>query len=296
MVNLRLEDQEVVKAHDGLKPVLFFRKQTLIDNDKISEVKLYVTARGMYEVFFNTPVTAFTNQDQPLLNPGWTDYNQTIQYQVYDVTKYIHNGNVTIGAMVGTGWYSGYVGPSRKHSYYGNEEFLLLEAHFKYKNGTKFVITSDETWKVTTGPVIYADILHGQLFYEDRQLINWMEPGYNDSIWEPVVTKPLNRTVKLVAEASPEVSIESFVTPKSAWETSPGVWVYDFGVNFVGHVMIMLVNFSRNVTVQLRHAEMLNENGTIYTANLRFARATDTYVLNGEFVRYFFKYYIKLVG
>jgi alpha-L-rhamnosidase len=34
--------------------------------------------------------------------------------------------------------------------------------------------------------------------------------------------------------------------------------------------------------VTIRHAEALNPDGTIYTTNLRFARATDSYVLKGE--------------
>jgi alpha-L-rhamnosidase len=37
----------------------------------------------------------------------------------------------------------------------------------------------------------------------------------------------------------------------------------------------------RGTEVQLRHAETLNPDGTLYTANLRGARATDTYILKG---------------
>ena len=35
-------------------------------------------------------------------------------------------------------------------------------------------------------------------------------------------------------------------------------------------------------TVTLRHAEVLNPDGTIYTDNLRSAKATDQYTLKGE--------------
>lgn len=282
MVNLRPEDAQVIKDHDGLKPVLYLRKHTTVDPENIVQATLYATARGVYNIFFNSEVSAFTNQGQPRLSPGWTDYNKTIQYQVYDVTRRIRNANVTIGAMLGTGWYSGYVGPSRKHSYYGNDEFLLVQVNIDYKNGSRVVITSDNSWKVTTGAEVYSDILHGELFYEDRQLFLCFEHDYNDTLWSPVITKPINNSIKLVAEASQELDPNDIFMAVDSWSLSPNVTVYDFGINLVGYALLYLVDFADLTTIQVRHAEMLNPDGTIYTNNLRYARAIDTYVLNGK--------------
>lgn len=283
MVNLRPEDQKFINAHGGLKPVLLFRKVTLIDLGDVIQAKLYVTAKGLYKAYFNGADVTASNYHQPEMNPGWTDYNKTIQYQVYDVTSKILDDLIVIGVKVATGWYSGYVGFLKGHSYYGNDEFLLVHLHIDYGNGSRLIIRSDESWKVTTGSLIYADMLHGELLYEDRQVQNWGDPMYNDSTWLPVVAKPLSKSVKLVAETSQQITITGYLRAKAAWQTGPHVWVYDFGLNFVGYVMIDRIVLDDYSTIQVKHAEMLNPNGTIYTANLRSATATDTYVLTSKF-------------
>lgn len=202
---------------------------------------------------------------------------------MYDLEN-IKFDTAVIGAMLSTGWYNGYLGSSRKHSYYGNQELLLVQLVIDYKNGSRTIIGSDKTWKVTTGSELYSDILQGELFYEDRRLKNWMSRDYNDEHWENVVIKSLNNSVKIVAEAAPQVlmSYES-VLPRDSWKIKPEVYVYDFGFNLVGYVSIPLYNYKGNGTIRIRHAEVLYPNGSIYTANLRSARATDTYVLNGKF-------------
>ena len=57
--------------------------------------------------------------------------------------------------------------------------------------------------------------------------------------------------------------------------------IFDIGQNMVGNVRIH-VRGPRGTVVRLRYAERLNPDGSIYTANLRNADATDTYVLSGD--------------
>ena len=47
------------------------------------------------------------------LTPGWTSYKTRLQYQTYDVTDLIKNGNNAIGVMLGNGWYRGIIGFGR---------------------------------------------------------------------------------------------------------------------------------------------------------------------------------------
>lgn len=285
--NLRPEDKVDINAHPGLKPSLYFRKQIRVDLLNIKQVRVYATARGLYRAYYNGRMLTF-GDDRPELTPGWTDYNQSIHYQVYDVTYDTTENNITVGAVVSPGWYSGYVGSV--FGFYGKEEFLLMEIHVDYKNGVKMVYTTDETWEVTTGPLIYSDILLGELFYENRQLNNFMTSDSYNATWFKAVTQPLNPKVKLLAEAYQGVTVVNFIPVKTATQISPDVWVYDFGVNFGGYVSISLPNFSDNITIQVRHGEMLDTNGTLYTLNLRFARAIDTYVLNGKYKYTFCQY------
>ena len=45
-----------------------------------------------------------------VLAPGWTDYRTRIEYQRYDVTDLLREGENVLGAILGDGWYAGYVG------------------------------------------------------------------------------------------------------------------------------------------------------------------------------------------
>ena len=56
--------------------------------------------------------------------------------------------------------------------------------------------------------------------------------------------------------------------------------IFDFGQNLVGWARLR-VRGPAGATVTLRHGEVLDQGGNLYTANLRGARQTDAYVLRG---------------
>ena len=92
----------------------------------------------------------------------------------------------------------------------------------------------------------------------------------------------------LVAQYSPTVRQTDELHPKTvtALPTSnpqtdiPGAYVFDMGQNMVGWARLK-VKGPAGTTVRLRFAEMLNPDGSVYTTNLRKAKATDTYTLKG---------------
>ncbi len=69
--------------------------------------------------------------------------------------------------------------------------------------------------------------------------------------------------------------------PVRVTEPRAGTFVFDMGQNFSGWVRLK-VHGPRGTAVTLRFAEMLNPDGTIYTANLRNAKCTDRYILSGQ--------------
>ena len=69
--------------------------------------------------------------------------------------------------------------------------------------------------------------------------------------------------------------------PKGITEPTSGHWVYDLGQNMVG-VVRLRVSAPAGTKITLRHAEMLNPDGTLYTTNLRGAPSVDHYVCNGD--------------
>ncbi|MDR2673978.1 MAG: family 78 glycoside hydrolase catalytic domain [Opitutaceae bacterium] len=64
-------------------------------------------------------------------------------------------------------------------------------------------------------------------------------------------------------------------------ETAPGVFIYDLGQNIAGRVRLRLDSAPPGARIVLRHGERLNPDGTLYTENLRRAKAADTYIARG---------------
>lgn len=60
-----------------------------------------------------------------------------------------------------------------------------------------------------------------------------------------------------------------------------GTYVFDLGQNMVGWTRLKVAG-PAGTQVQLRFAEMLSPDRSVYTANLRGARATDHYTLKGQ--------------
>ncbi|MDQ3278665.1 MAG: alpha-L-rhamnosidase N-terminal domain-containing protein, partial [Bacteroidota bacterium] len=69
------------------RPSPLFRKRIAFGK-KIKQATAFITAHGLYEAFINGKrVGDF------YLTPGWTSYNKRLQYQAYDVTDLLQQGD-----------------------------------------------------------------------------------------------------------------------------------------------------------------------------------------------------------
>ncbi len=242
----------------------------------VRRATLYATARGVLEMELNG-----TRVGDAVLAPGWTDYRTRIEYAAHDVSALLRDGENVLGAILGPGWYAGFVGmnPLRRGNHYGEDPALLCELHVEHDDGSVQVIASDESWRAATGPLEYSDLLMGERYDARRELGAWSEPGFRDDGWTPVTTAPLD-DVRLVPERSQPMRVTEDLRPVAITERAPGVHVFDLGQNMVGHVRLA-VEGERGTEVRLRFAEMIEPDGSLYVENLRGARQEDAYVLRG---------------
>ena len=84
-------------------PCPYFRKEISLRGE-VKDARLAITALGVYEAWINGQRVG-----DLYLEPGWTDYNKRVQYQVYDVTGMLQPGDNAVGAILGDGWYCGNV-------------------------------------------------------------------------------------------------------------------------------------------------------------------------------------------
>ena len=58
-------------------------------------------------------------------------------------------GENALGAILGDGWYAGYLAFTGKRHYYGDKTRLLVQLQLEYEDGTQEIIGTDESWKAT---------------------------------------------------------------------------------------------------------------------------------------------------
>ena len=261
---------------NGLAPSPYLRRVFPLEKT-VRRARLYATARGVYELFVNG-----TRVGKDVLAPGWTDYHRRVQYQTYDVTPLLAEGQNVLGAVLGDGWFAGFVGFDPKHrgALYGPRPQLLAQLNVEYEDGTTASLATEGSWRCSTGPILFSDLLMGESYDARREMPGWAEPGFDDSGWYGVEVEEIGDT-NLVAQPDEGIRVTEELEAKTVTEPESGRYVLDLGRNMVGWVRLK-VEGKAGTEVILRHAEALNPDGTIYTTNLRSARATDRYVLGGD--------------
>jgi alpha-L-rhamnosidase len=248
---------------------------------------LFASALGVYEARLNG-----SRVGDAVLSPEWTDYRTRVQYQGFEVTGMVREGENVLGAVLGPGWYAGQLGLGAAflgitRGYYGRllrfAAYLLVEG----EDGKETVVATDASWRCTAdGPIRASDILGGETYDARREMPGWDQPGFDDSAWELV---DVCQGPALTAQPNERIRITQDIAPVSAREVQPGTWILDMGQNMVGWVRAGLRG-AAGVDVRIRHAEALNPDGTLYRGNLRLderaplwgARQEDHYVCRGS--------------
>jgi alpha-L-rhamnosidase len=256
-----------------LPPPSYLRTQ--FDTDKaVARATLYAAALGLVDMHLNGHRVS-----DDYFNPGWTDYKKRVYYRTYDVTSLIRRGDNALGGVLADGWFSGYIGYRGARDHYGKFPRLRAQLHLEYADGTSADIGTGADWKASTGPELEADFLKGET-YDARRERAWSVVNCDTASWEAVVVG--SDEVRPLVQAHPGYPVRAFqeVKAKAITEPKPGVYVLNLDQNFAG-VARLKVSGKPGQKIVLRFAERLNPDGTIYTTNLRSARATDTYICKG---------------
>lgn len=257
-------------------PCPYFRKEFTAGHP-VRKASATVTALGAYELRINGEKIG-----DHLFAPGWTDYRKRLQYQVFDVTANVAKGRNAVGAIVGPGWYGGPMpgNPFQRFAFGKPPVKFLLRLDIEYANGRKESIVTDESWAAATGPILLSETYPGERYDARLEMHDWDRAGFKAKGWKPV-TGYGEPEVPLVPQAEPPIRVTQELHPVSVRKTGRNAHIVDFGQNLVG-VCRLEVSGKRGTTVTLRHGEVLNPDGTLYTENLRGAEARDTYTLHGR--------------
>jgi alpha-L-rhamnosidase len=252
---------------------------------EITSARAYVSGLGLYELQINGKKAG-----DEYLTPLFNAYDKWIQYQTFDITGLITEGQNSVEVSLGNGLYKGRFGfEGGQSEIYGDKFALLCEIVIKYTDGTHTIINSDDSWKARMSHILFSGIYDGEIY--DANLQDGSSYGVKDIDlgYEKVIAR-LSLPVVVKEELKP---IEVIITP--AGET-----VLDLGQNMVGWVQFKS-NAPKGTEIVLQYAELL-QDGNFYQDNLRTAKAEHRYISNGEeaVVRPHFTYYgfryVKVTG
>ncbi len=304
------EDGILILADPSQHAVPMLRTEFTLQDQPIRKARLYVTARGIYEMYLNGERIG-----EDYFYPGLTQYNQTHMYQTYDVTELIQASEANaLGAWLSEGWWSGNITYSGEHwNYFGDRQSLLAKLVVTYEDGSEQVITSNPyDWTYfDEGPVRYGSFFQGEVYDATREAAveGWSTAAYDDSQWKAAVEVPLAGTTYQETTTDREGRTTTFdyndlsligqignspriVTTQNALqveEVRPGVFVYDMGQNMVGFPRISIQDGTRGDTLIMRYAEMRypdleeygEQVGMVMMENIRAALTHDLYILKG---------------
>ncbi|MRX46197.1 glycoside hydrolase family 78 protein [Pedobacter puniceum] len=253
----------------------YFRKEFEVKK-QIKSATAYIMGLGLYEFYVNGQKIG--NQ---VLAPAPTDYQENIQYNAFDITSNMNQGKQTIGVILGNGRYYA----MRQAKPYKVKTFgfpkLLMQIHVQYTDGTSETIKTDESWKGTAnGPILANNEYDGEIYDARKEFIGWAQAGFNDKEWlkAEYVQEPEG---KFEAQKIAPMKVMQDIYPVSITPKGNGRYLIDFGQNFSGWMKIS-VQGTIGDTIKMRFAESLQSNGELFTTNLRDAKVTDTYILNGK--------------
>lgn len=261
----------------GVRKFLMHRPQYLRKAFKLSSdiesARLYITSKGVFDLHLNGK-----DVSDDILTPGWTPYNKRIETLTYDVSEFLIPGDNIIGIELASGWHSGRI--SRGKALYENfaSPKILCQLELTFKDGTKKLVISDESWKGTTnGPIRLASLYDGEVYDANFEMPNWSTTAFDDSAWEPTKTQAIADSVKLEPKRHETVKQTAVLDDVEIVKATESVAIFNMKQNMLG-VPKVNVPMKKGDTLTIRFSEMLLSDGTFYTENYRSAKSTDYYI------------------
>jgi len=167
-------EEDVSKSN----PAPYLRKEFTLGK-AIKNARLYISAQGLYQVEING-----NRVGEQEFTPGWTSYNTRLQYQIYDIKAQLVQKQNAIGIVLGDGWFRGNLGWVDGRNNYGEKLAAIAQIVVEYADGSKATISTDESWKAATGPILESDIYNGEVYDANKELNGWSKISYDDSNWK----------------------------------------------------------------------------------------------------------------
>ena len=251
-------------------------------------VVAHVAGIGFHQLYVNGQRVSM---DTPLAG-DWTVWNTRVVYHSYDISSFLTPGaKNTIGVTLGHGWRN-----TTSFPYHFNASACadplqrLLRMVVVADGDTTPMVATDDSWSGSSaGHVVFDSVYDGETHDMRKAQPTWSTPSFvPGSDWMGTVTVPTDCFDPTLTPLSiAPISIQAVRPALSVSRINATVQVVDFGDNLSGWARIR-AQLPAGHAVEVRHAEVLMHepygpaDGTVYTGNLRSAKATDVYIGAGD--------------
>ncbi len=229
----------------------------------IKKAELRICGLGFYELSINNKKVGDAE-----FAPLWSDYDKTVFYNTYDVTKYLQQGENDIRVLLGNGFFNEQGGRYHKLKISFGPPTLLFFLYVTYEDDHRERLLSDGRWEWALSPITFNSIYGGE-DYDAR-----IAP----SEWRPVVIQKAPKGELRPQIAQPVKLMERYPVKQTLRKDT--LLVLDMGQNLAGYPEIT-VKGRRGQRLKITPAETLTPEGL---CNQRQTGRPHyyTYILKGE--------------
>ncbi len=238
---------------------------------------VHVSGLGHYEMTVNG-----TRVGEGLMTPGWTDYDRIALYDTHDVTSRLRPGPNAVGLLLGSTMYN--VQPGRYLKFVSRFRPLMSigQIRLEYEDGTVETVGTDDTWRVTSGPIVFSNVYGGEDYDARRASEGWDQPGFDDSAWTAAAVRSgALPSLRGASHASPPFRTYETFAPVEVRELGPGVSVYDFGQN-ASMMPRLRAQGSAGARIKMIPAELAKADGAVDRGSSGGGDAWWSYTLAGR--------------
>lgn len=224
-----------------------------------------IVGLGHYELYLNGKRVGSALIKQP-----WSQYNKTLYWQEFDVSKLLRRGENVWGVMLGNSFW--HVGPANDSMRYvktdampdfssGYPYLLWLEAQIRTKDGREQVIASGDSWKWIEGPLTFSHIYAGEDYDARLSPVGWNAPGFNDHTWKPVQTVPAP-PARIERYSGPSMEAFEVFKPVKVVSPVPDEYTYVFPQN-CSALLQFTVTGAAGKTIRFKPCEYMDSTGHV---------------------------------
>ncbi|PRY41778.1 family 78 glycoside hydrolase catalytic domain [Umezawaea tangerina] len=249
-------------------PAPLLRKEFTLDKP-VATARLHISGLAYYDAQLNGRKVG-----DRALDPGFTDYEETVLYATHDVTGLLAKGPNTVDVVLGRGFY-GMTTPNvwywERATWHG-EPRLLAQLEVVHTDGSHTTVASDTGWKVAESATVSNSLYAGESYDARRVPGDWQDARVLDA-----------PTGTLKAQQHEPIRVVETVRATAVTELSAGVYVVDFGRTMAGWTRLS-VRAPAGTVVRLAHGEHLDETGNVVHQNghVPGRHQTDEYTCSGS--------------